>query len=280
MNERAAPTESGAPISALLRGLKRLEMLSVGAILLLALIAWVYIATLEPMTPPSIVMPDMPGMDMGGMSASAAAPWTWARALATFSMWSVMMAAMMLPAAAPIVLLHRRTALQAHAPEAPAPPTALLVLGYGVVWTGFAMLATAAQWALADAALLTDMDALSDQRIAGAVLVAAGLYQLTPFKQACLQLCRSPVAFLMRHYHPGAVGALRMGFVHGLYCLGCCWAAMALLFVGGVMSLIWVAGLAVFVLIEKALPFGRAFGFAAGIGALAVGAYWLLTGVV
>ena len=182
----------------------------------------------------------------------------------------------MLPAAAPIVLLHRRTALQAHTQGAPAPPTALLVLGYGVVWTGFAMLATAAQWVLADAALLTDMDALSDRRIAGAVLIAAGLYQLTPFKQACLQLCRSPVAFLMRHYYPGAVGALRMGLGHGLYCLGCCWAAMALLFVGGVMSLIWVAGLAAFVLIEKALPFGRAFGIAVGIGALAAGSYWLL----
>jgi predicted metal-binding membrane protein len=254
-----------------LRGLKRAELLSVGAILLLALIAWGYIASLEP-------MPDKPGMDMGGMSANAAVPWTWARALATFSMWSVMMVAMMLPAAAPIVLLHRRTALQAHAQGAPAPPTALLVLGYGVVWTCFAMLATAAQWVLADAALLTDMDALSDRRIAGAVLIAAGLYQVTPFKQACLQLCRSPVAFLMRHYHPGAVGALRMGLGHGLYCLGCCWAAMALLFVGGVMNLIWVAGLAVFVLIEKALPFGRVFGVAAGLGALAVGAYWIMAG--
>lgn len=251
-------------------------MLSAGAILLLALIAWGYIVTLEPMTRPSVVMPDMPGMDMNGISAGAAAPWTWARALATLAMWSVMMAAMMLPAAAPIVLLHRRTALQAHTQGAPAPPTALLVLGYGVVWTGFAMLATAAQWVLADAALLTDMDALSDRRIAGAVLIAAGLYQLTPFKQACLQLCRSPVAFLMRHYYPGAVGALRMGLGHGLYCLGCCWAAMALLFVGGVMSLIWVAGLAVFVLIEKALPYGRAFGFVAATGALAVGAYWVM----
>lgn len=276
MNERAAPKVPDAPIFALLRGFKRAEMFSVGAIFLLALIAWGYIATLEPMTPPSVVRPDMPGMDMGGMSASAAASWTWARALATFSMWSVMMAAMMLPAAAPIVLLHRRTAFQAHAQGAPAPPTVLLVLGYAIVWAAFATLATALQWALSNAALLTDMDALSDRRIAGAVLIAAGLYQVTPFKQACLQLCRSPVAFLMRHYQPGAAGALRMGLGHGFYCLGCCWAAMALLFVGGVMNLTWVAGLAIFVLIEKALPFGRAFGIAVGIGALAAGSYWLL----
>jgi predicted metal-binding membrane protein len=261
----------------MLRGFNRVEMLSAGAILLVALIAWGYIATLQPMAPPSA---DMPGMDMGGMSANTAASWTWARVLATFAMWSVMMAAMMLPAAAPIVLLHWRTALQAHAQGSPAPPTILLVLGYAFVWTSFAALATALQWALSNAALLTEMDALSDRRVAGGVLIAAGLYQVTPFKQACLQLCRSPVAFLMRHYRPGAVGALRMGLGHGLYCLGCCWAAMALLFVGGVMNLFWVAGIATFVLIEKALPFGRAFGIAVGIGALGVGLYWLVTGVL
>lgn len=255
-------------------------MLSAAAIVLLALIAWGYVATLPPMNPPSADMPDMPGMDMGGMSASAAPPWTWARGFATFAMWSVMMAAMMLPAAAPIVLLHRRTALQAHAQDAPAPPTALLALGYAIVWTSFAALATALQWALSNASLLTDMDALSDRRTAAAVLIVAGLYQLTPFKQACLNLCRSPVQFLMRHYQPGAAGALRMGLIHGLYCLGCCWAAMALLFVGGVMNLLWVAALAVFVLIEKALPFGRFFGIAMGIVALAAGLYWLGTSIL
>lgn len=277
MNDGAAPDKPDAPLLAMLRGFNRVEMLSAGAILLVAIIAWGYIATLQPMAPSSA---DMPGMDMGGMSENAAAAWTWARVLATFAMWSVMMAAMMLPAAAPIVLLHRRTTLQAHAQGSPAPPTVLLVLGYAAVWTSFAAFATALQWALSSAGALGDMDELSDRRIAGAVLIAAGLYQVTPFKQACLQLCRSPVAFLMRHYRPGAVGALRMGLGHGLYCLGCCWAAMALLFVGGVMNLIWVAGLAIFVLIEKALPFGRLFGSAVGIGALAVGSYWVMTGVL
>lgn len=280
MNDGAAPDKPEASLLAMLRGLNRVEMLSGAAILLVALIAWGYIATLQPIAPPSADMPSMPGMDMSGMSANAPASWTWARVLATFAMWSVMMAAMMLPAAAPIVLLHRRTALQAHAQASPAPPTILLVLGYAVVWTSFAVLATALQWALSNAALLTEMDALSDRRIAGAVLIAAGLYQVTPFKQACLQLCRSPVAFLMRHYRPGAVGALRMGLGHGFYCLGCCWAAMALLFVGGVMNLFWVVGIAIFVLIEKALPFGRVFGIAIGIGALAVGLYWFVTGIL
>ena len=171
MNDGAARDKPGAPLLAMLRGLNRVELLSVGAILLIALIAWGYIVTLPPMASSPADMSNMPGMDMGGASASAGmASWTWARALATLAMWSVMMVAMMLPAAAPIVLLHRRTALQAHAQGAPAPPTALLVLGYTVVWTGFAALATGLQWVLSNAALLTDMDALSDRRIAGAVL--------------------------------------------------------------------------------------------------------------
>ena len=277
MKEETAPEEQDAPLLALLRGFHRAEVLSISAILLIALIAWGYIATLPPMAPPD-EMPGMSGTDMAGMDMGGA-PWTLARAMATFAMWSVMMAAMMLPAAAPIVLLHRRTTLQAHAQGAPAPPTALLVLGYAIVWTGFAALATALQWVLSNAALLTDVDALADRRIAGAVLIAVGLYQVTPFKQACLHLCRSPVGFLMRHYQPGTTGALHMGLRHGLYCLGCCWAAMALLFVGGVMNLIWVVGLAIFVLIEKTLPFARVFSVAVGIGAIAVGSLWLLTGV-
>jgi len=278
LKEGGTPGQPGAPLLAVLRGLTRTEVLSAGAILLVGVNAWSYIATLPAMAPPAAEMPDMPGMDMGGMSMGAAAAWTWARALATFAMWSVMMAAMMLPAAAPIVLLHRRTALHAHAQGAPAPPTALLVLGYALVWTAFAALATALQWALSKASMLTNMDALSDRRIAGVVLIAAGLYQVTPFKQACLQLCRAPVVFLMRHYQPGATGALQMGMRHGLYCLGCCWAAMALLFVGGVMNLVWVAGLAIFVVIEKTLPFARTFSVLTGIGALAVGLFWLATG--
>ncbi len=284
MNETAAPGKKTdtPPLSALLRGLNRGEAFNVAAMLFIALIAWAYIATLPPMTPPSSAAPDpgmamdMPGMVMDGAPANTPPAWTWTRAFATFSMWSVMMAAMMLPAAAPIVLLHRRAAVHAHAQGAPAPPTSFLVLGYALVWVAFAALATALQWALSNAGLLDAMDALADRRVAGTVLIMAGLYQLTPLKQTCLQLCRSPATFLMRHYLPGAAGALRMGFGHGLYCLGCCWAAMALLFVGGVMNLIWIAGLAIFVLIEKALPFGRLLGIAAGMGALAVGGYWLL----
>jgi predicted metal-binding membrane protein len=270
LSEEAERDKPPAPIVALLRGFNRAESLSVAAILLVAAVAWGYIATLPPMSGQSA---DMSGMNMGGVT------WTWARAGATFGMWSIMMVAMMLPAAAPIVLLHRRTAPQGRAEATPPPPTALLVLGYAIVWTAFASLATGLQWLLSEAGLLTASDALSDKGAAGVVLIVAGLYQLTPFKQTCLRLCRSPMAFLMRHYRPGAASALRMGLAHGLYCLGCCWAAMALLFVGGVMNLVWVADLAIFVLVEKTLPFARAFSAVAGVTATAVGLYWLMSGL-
>lgn len=240
-----------------------------GAILLVALVAWGWMLTLPPM---DAAMPEMPGM---GLSA---AKWTLARALATFAMWAIMMAAMMLPSAAPIVLLHRRTASANRAPGTSAPATSFLTLGYTAVWIGFGALATVVQWALSHAALLTGSDALADGRIAAGMLIGAGLYQFVPFKQSCLRLCRSPVSFLMRYYQPGAIGALRMGLLHGLFCLGCCWASMALLFVGGVMNLLWIAGLALFALTEKALPFGESTGKALGLAAAAAGGYLLIAG--
>jgi predicted metal-binding membrane protein len=120
------------------------------------------------------------------------------------------------------------------------------------------------------------MGAVADRRIAGGLLVLAGLYQLMPLKQNCLALCRSPVAFLTQHYRKGSAGAVRMGLSHGLYCLGCCWAAMALLFVGGVMNPVWIAGLAIFVLVEKALPFGRIAGLVLGAAGLIAGLVLIL----
>lgn len=259
---------STSPIAQFWRGASRGDWLAAGAILLLALVAWVWLLALPPMDAPMAA----------GMEAMAgrAPQWTPARALATFAMWTIMMVAMMLPSAAPIVLLHRRIGGVDRTAGAAAPPTAFLLLGYTVAWTGFAALATAGQWALSRAALLTDADALADPPIAAALLIAAGLYQFAPVKQSCLRFCRSPVSFLMRHYRPGAVGALCMGLVHGTFCVACCWAAMALLFVGGVMNLLWIAALSVFVLIEKALPRGDTVGKALGLAAAAAGAYVLI----
>jgi len=191
-------------------------------------------------------------------------------------MWAVMMVGMMLPAAAPMVLFFatfsRRSREQGHT----VAPVGAFVSGYVAVWSAFALAATTLQWALDRAALLSpDMAAISPV-LGGAVLIAAGLYQWTPLKDACLGLCRSPVAFLMGRWRPGTGGAFRMGAEHGAYCVGCCWALMALLFVGGVMNLLWVAAITLAVLAEKVAPRGRWIAKMLG-AALVLGGVWVLT---
>jgi predicted metal-binding membrane protein len=265
--------QTSPPIAQFWRTASRGDWVAMGAILLLAAIAWLWILTLPPMSAAVFVAPA--GMAAMSMHASQ---WPASRTLATFAMWTIMMGAMMLPAVAPIVLLHRRMATANRMQDAVAPPTSLLTLGYASVWVGFALLATAAQWALSHAALLNPADALANRRLAGGMLAIAGAYQFAPLKQSCLRLCRSPVSFLMRYYRPGSSGALRMGLLHGTFCLGCCWAAMALLFAGGVMNLLWIAGLSIFALAEKALPFGEAAGRVLGLAAMAAGFYLLIAG--
>lgn len=135
------------------------------------------------------------------------------------------------------------------------------------------MAATLSQWGLERLALLSPMDmTTTSARLGGLLFLAAGLYQLTPLKQACLAVCRSPFDFVVNHWRDGAAGALRMGLGHGLYCLGCCWILMALLFVGGVMNLLWIAAIAIFVLLEKTIPLGDVSGRFAGVAMILVGA--------
>jgi predicted metal-binding membrane protein len=173
------------------------------------------------------------------------------------AMWWVMMAGMMLPGAAPMILTFATINRRRRARGQPFAPTALFAAGYLLAWGGFSVAATLAQWGLERLALLSPMDmTTTSARLGGLLFLAAGLYQLTPLKQACLLVCRSPFDFVINHWRDGAVGALRMGVSHGLYCLGCCWILMALLFVGGVMNLLWVAVLAAVVLIEKLFPLG------------------------
>lgn len=273
-NARAKREE--APFGLLMRGIARGEMTILFALSLLAALAWGW--TLQQAQ--QMNMPDMPEMSYRVDSSNL--HWDVARSLFTFAMWSVMMIAMMLPAAAPIVLLHRRIGEHNKNDErnreqgAHQPSTALLILGYALVWSAFSVLATLVQIALSLAAQITPMLVLVNKQIAGVLLIAVGVYQLTPFKQRCLTLCRSPFVFLSRHYRPGAIGALRMGIAHGWFCLGCCAAAMTLLFVGGVMNPLWIAGLSAFVLVEKVLPFGRAIGYGLGAIAIITGIYWLL----
>ncbi|HXF77274.1 MAG TPA: DUF2182 domain-containing protein [Usitatibacter sp.] len=205
---------------------------------------------------------------MAGEPAAMASPSTWTAgyAAAMLAMWAVMMAAMMVPGAAPAIFLF--AALRRHGGGSAARDTALFVTGYVLAWTAFSAGATAAQWALASTSLLDRAMAAEGPRLAGALFVAAGLYQFSPWKRACLGHCRSPERFLVEHRRDGAWGSLAMGLEHGAWCVGCCAPLMALLFAFGVMNLLWVLALSAFVIAEKLLPRGRAFGRISG-GALA-----------
>jgi len=207
----------------------------VALLVLLPLVSWVWIVVLSR---------DMYGPMTGASAWMVTAVWDAPHLLLLWAMWAVMMTAMMLPSAAPIIVLIGGARAYAVA------------LGYLSVWTAFSAGATALQWVLMHALLVTPMMELSSSRIGAVVLAVAGLYQLTPLKRACLTTCQSPLAFLTRQWRSGPVGALQLGVVHGVYCVGCCWAVMLLLFVGGVMNLMVIAGLTIFVAFEKLVPVG------------------------
>ncbi|MCV2863777.1 DUF2182 domain-containing protein [Albidovulum sediminicola] len=215
-------------------------------------------------------------MQMGGPIA-----WTPAYALLVFLMWWIMMIAMMTPSAAPMLLLY--AALKRRGPQSDQAwlYSLLFLVGYLAIWAGFSVIAVALQWGLEQAGLVaSSMMTLSSRALAGVVLLAAGVYQFTGFKDACLSHCRSPAEFLARHNRPGAAGAFGIGVHHGTYCLGCCWALMALLFVGGIMNLYWIVGLALFVLAERLAPGGRLFARLAGAALAAAGVYMLASAVL
>jgi len=203
-----------------------------------------------------------PSRAMAGTMAAIATPaaWTIDYAVLMFFMWWIMMIAMMMPSAAPMILLyvliHRRTKERAGQPSGPW-PAAVFALGYLLTWASFSAIATTLQWLFERLGVLSPMTMNSTSAIfAGAILLFAGVYQLTPIKQACLKHCRGPLEFLVFRWRPGVGGALSMGIHHGAYCLGCCWGLMAILFFGGIMNLYWVIGLALIVLMEKVLPIG------------------------
>lgn len=203
------------------------------------------------------------GVIAGSMSAMATPTgWTLGYAAVIVVMWWVMMVAMMLPSAAPMILLfaaaNRRQRDQGGASLL---PTGAFAWGYIVAWGGFSVIATALQWSLESAGVLSPMTMNSTSLLlAGGILLFAGLYQLTPIKKACLRHCRGPLHFLTGHWRAGRWGAFRMGLEHGAFCLGCCWGLMTLLFFGGIMNLYWITGLALVVLLEKTIPSGEAVG--------------------
>jgi predicted metal-binding membrane protein len=223
-----------------------------------------------------MAMPKPSRAGIGAMLTPGFKPWTATDFVTMFVMWAVMMVGMMTPSAAPMILVYARVSRQQALQGKPLAATSFFAGGYLLAWTAFSTAATIGQWLLERAALLTHMGATSIHILGAILLIAAGLFQWTPVKDACLKHCQSPLSFILQYgFRPDASGSLGLGFKHGIFCIGCCWALMALLFVGGVMNIIWIAGLAIFVLLEKVVPLGHFLSRTAGAGLLAWGA-WLL----
>jgi predicted metal-binding membrane protein len=257
--------------TALERVLKRDRAITALGLAATAALAWVYTIHTS--------MGDMAGAASGmsmpsGMAMPQDRPWTGTDFLLMFAMWMVMMVAMMLPSAAPMILMFASSNRKRQQAQNPYLTTSLFAGAYVVVWAGFALIATLANWAFHSNGLMTSAMGRALPLWGGVLLIAAGVYQFMPLKLACLNKCRSPLAFLMSEWREGRLGTFVMGLRHGGYCLLCCWALMALLFVLGVMNLAWIAILTAFVLIEKLASTGPWLSRASGLLLLGWGV-WL-----
>jgi predicted metal-binding membrane protein len=244
---------------------RRDRAVAAAALAAVAVLAWVWLLRMDHSMAPGMAMPAGRAFSLRDI-------------LFLFVMWAVMMTAMMLPSATPMILLIAGIERQRRERGHPAVSTTLFAAGYLLVWTGFSLAAALAQWALHNAALLSSSMASASPVLGGFLLVGAGVYQWLPLKSACLGHCRSPLHFLSGHWREGRGGALAMGARHGLYCLGCCWALMGLLFVAGVMNLLWVAAIAALVLVEKVTAAGPWVGRVAGLAMIGAGVWMLAAG--
>jgi predicted metal-binding membrane protein len=254
------------PVEALVR---KDRYVVVAGLIGVAGLAWAYTAYLAW---------DMQGMDMASarsMSMPMTANWTVGNFSLMFLMWAVMMIAMMIPSAAPMILTFGTVYRKRQENSQPIVPTAVFVSGYLLIWSAFALGGTLLQWGLHSATLLSPMTMTATPLIGGSLLLAAGLFQFSPIKYLCLTECRTPMSFLLTDWQEGRRGALTMGVKQGLYCLGCCWVLMSLLFVLGVMNLLWIAALAGFVLIEKVAP-GRSWVNRISGGLLLAWGIWMI----
>ena len=243
--------------------LRRDRMALVVGLLGLAALAWIYVGRMAE-TPAHPAMT----LTMPGMVAQPGFVWL-------AGMWAVMMVAMMVPSASPTILLFAAISRRRRVQGQPAVSAAVFTLGYLLVWTLYAAAAAGAQWQLHRMALLSPAMAAATPLLGGGLLIAAGLYQWMPLKGRCLTRCHSPLGFFAAEWREGAGGALLMGMRHGTFCVGCCWMLMALLFVSGVMNVLWVAAIAAYVLVERLVPGGRTLGRTAGLAMVAWG-LWLV----
>jgi predicted metal-binding membrane protein len=260
---------SESPVAALV---SRDRSIIGSCILLISALAWAYLIQLNHQMASSAASETM----MAKMGMTIDAPWGARDFFFTFAMWAVMMVGMMTPTAAPVLMLF--TEMQTTRGDSGAPIKAMLFgLGYVTVWVAFSAAAALAQWGLHQGVWLSSNMAVTSSRLAAVILIGAGLYQMTPAKSGCLRQCQSPLGFLLGNWRDGGKGAFQMGIRHGAYCLGCCWALMAVLFVVGVMNLAWVAALTVFILAEKFGRTGAWVARAGGVVMIAVGAFVLAT---
>ncbi|MDX0534122.1 DUF2182 domain-containing protein [Sinorhizobium medicae] len=286
---------AGTALESLLRRDRAIVAASIAA---LAVIAWIYTLWLaaamdtDGMSVSGSGMEMNPALKMDGMGHGGTdpldavlgispRPWSFIEAGVTFTMWTVMMVGMMLPSATPMILLYARVGRQSRKEDKPFAATGFFAGGYLLAWAGFALVATLGQWLL-EGTLLTPALASASGVFSGVVLVTAGLYQWTPLKDACLSQCQTPIVFLHRNggFRRDPGGAMRLGFRHGLYCVGCCWALMALLFVGGIMNVLWIAAIAIFVLAEKVFFPNRTLSRLAGTVLLALGGWQLAAAAI
>jgi predicted metal-binding membrane protein len=251
--------------------LRRDRIIVLSGLALITALSWVYVLSLTS---------DMQTMEMGAeMAMPRMQAWGVADFGLTFGMWAVMMIAMMTPSAAPMILMFAQVNRRRRKQQVSYVPTGVFLVGYLVVWAGFSVMATTAQWALHTLSLLSPLTAITSPIFGGVLLLVAGIYQWTPLKHACLSKCRSPLGFVLNEWREGRWGAFLMGLKHGGYCTGCCWSLMALLFVAGVMNLLWVAAIAGFVLLEKVAPAGDWLGRVAGVLFIGWGV-WMVVGVL
>lgn len=251
--------------------LKRDRIVVLVALATVVVISWTYVLAGAGMSVSALEMTCI-ASGKAGMQMMMPAVWDMRHAVLMFIMWWVMMIAMMLPSAAPTVLLFGAISRRQKEKGDPFVPTSLFASAYLIAWAAFSVVAVGLQWGLERLALLSPMLDSVSAMLDGTLLLAAGIYQLTPLKRACLRQCRSPLQFILTHWRGGTIGVFRMGIEQGAYCVACCWLLMGLLFFGGVMNLYWMVVLAIFVLLEKVIPMGYWLGNLVGVALIVWGA--------
>jgi len=237
--------------------LKRDRIIVITGLIIISILAWLYVIYLYR---------QMEVMNMGALffAMPMTPKWTSTDFILMFLMWLVMMIAMMPPSVAPLILLFTKVNRQRKNQQSPFVNTSYLFIGYFMVWGGFSLVATLLQWLLQQASWLNPDMIITNKVFGSIILIAAGVFQFTPLKQTCLDFCKSPLEFIYKHWKEGKKGAIKMGIQNGIYCVGCCWVLMVLLFVSGVMNILWVALIALFVLIEKVSAKSKWISFFAG----------------